>query len=287
MRNSSGALALVLASGGVKLWMADLFTVTLQDGATTFYWTTFDTDLVWSGNTFKSQSPWLTRSQWNVAMTMAVPELDLTLNALNDGFNGGVDIKAQITNGLFDGATLELNRVFMPTPGDTSTLGAVLLFGGEFGDIDIDGIAAKIKVKGLPNKLDINAPQHVYQAGCIHSFCDSGCTLLRSSFTASYVVGTSPTRYFIPWASAPGSPALYNGGTLKFTSGVNSGQSRTIQSADSSGLTLAYPLYNTPSAGDGFTAFQGCDKQFTTCTSRSNTQHWRGYPTVPPVNTAY
>jgi uncharacterized phage protein (TIGR02218 family) len=287
MRTCSGALALVLASGGVKMFMADLFAVMLADGVTSFYWTSFDQDLVWGGNTYKSQSPWLERTAWNVANTMSVPELSITLNALNDGFNGGADIKAQIVNGLFDGATLQLNRVFMPTPGDTGSLGAVLLFGGEFSDIDVDGISAKIKVKGLTNKLDINVPRNVYQAGCLHTFCDAGCTLLRADYTASYAVGASPTRYFIPWATAPGTPALYNGGTITFTSGVCSGQRRTIQEADVTGITLSYPLYQTPLTGDAFTAFVGCDKQKSTCESRSNFQHFRAFPVVPPVTAAY
>jgi len=288
MRTCSGALALVLAAGGVELFSADLFAVTLQDG-TNYYWTSFDTNLVWDGNTYISQSPWLERTQWNVDNKMTVPELAVTLSALNTSFAGGADIKAQITNGLFDGATMTLYRVFMPTPGDTGALGTVLLFNGYFSDIEMDGITAKIKVKGITNKLDINAPQHVYQAGCIHSFCDIGCTLTAATFTTSYTMGSSPTptRTFIPWASAPAHPEYYILGTLTFTSGVSSGQSRTIQFADSTGITLSYPLYEQPTAGDTFDAFQGCDKTQTTCTRYSNTQHFRAFPKVPPINTAY
>jgi hypothetical protein len=47
-----------------------------------------------------------------------------------------------------------------------------------------------------------------------------------------------------------------------------------------------------PIAADGFTAFEGCDKSFNSgsvqsCTSRSNTQHYRGFEFVPPPNSAY
>ena len=39
----------------------------------------------------------------------------------------------------------------------------------------------------------------------------------------------------------------------------------TIKEADSTGLTLIYPLPNVPAAGDAFTAAQGCDHTMATC----------------------
>jgi len=290
LRAASPALAAAL-QGGVPLWSAELFTFTLVAGAPTFRWTSFDGDLVAGGQTYLSRKPWLTRSKWNVTNTMEVPSLTVKLAALNDGFNGGVSIKAQIHNGLFDGASFLLSRAYMTTPGDTTALGTIDLFGGEVAGLTLIGSLATITIKGKVNKLNQYVPRNVYQIGCNHAFCDPGCTLSRASFTSSYTVGSSPSVSFIPWTSTPSSPARYTGGTITFTSGPASGESRNISKADGTGLTLSYPLYVAAAPGDGFTAFEGCDKTFNSgsgqsCTDRSNTQHYRGFEFVPPPNAA-
>ncbi len=293
MRDCTPALALVLASGSVPLWSADLFTFTLQDGITVYRWTSWDSDLTWSGNAFSSRKPWLSRGKFNVVNTMEIPTIDITLRALNDSFAGGADVKAQITNGLFDGASVLVERAFMTTPNDTATLGTILIFGGEVSTAEVIGNKATIKVKGKNNKLAMNAPRNVYQVGCIHAFCDAGCTLNRATFTTSYSVGTSPTRAFIPWAgSPPGNATNYRLGSIRMTSGPSSGQWRTVQAADATGLTLAYPLYSQPAPGDTFDAFEGCDKSLDSgsgqsCTDRANQQNWRAFPFVPPAETAF
>src|SRR5258708_38526535 len=120
VRPSSGALALLLANpGGATLWSADLFTVTLSDGSTVYHWTSFDRDLTANAHLFSSRKPWLQRSKWDVKNTMAVPTMAVLLRALHDSLPGGASLKAQIHNGLFDGATFVLERAYMVNPGDT------------------------------------------------------------------------------------------------------------------------------------------------------------------------
>jgi hypothetical protein len=296
MRPASTALDLLLGNVNAPLFSGDLFTLTLQDGSTVYRWTSWVKDLLNNddGFTYISQRPWLTRSKWNVTNTMEVSTLDVNLLALNDGFAGGADIKAQIHNGLMDGATMLLQRAFMPTPDDTTTLGTIVLFGGIVSTIEpLTGNSAKIKVKGKNNKLAMNAPRNVYQVGCLHAFCDAGCTLSRGSFTTAYTVGAGPTRTFLPWnGAAPGNAANYRFGSVQITSGPASGQWRTVRAADSSGLTLVYPLYDLPVIGDGFNAFEGCDKTLNSgsgqsCTDRSNQQNFRAFPFVPPAETGF
>ncbi len=291
LRSCSPALADALA-GGVELWAADLFTFTLADGVTQFNWTSWDTDLVADAVTYSSRRPWVECSGWSVVNTMEVPTSTVTLTATNDGFNGGASIKAQIHNGLFDGASVLISEAFMTTPGDTSALGLLPVFGGKVGAIDLIGTQAVLTCKGKVNDLDQYVPRNLFQVGCNHAFCDVGCTLNRAAFTASFTVGASPTPIFIPWAAAPGSPVAFNAGTLAMTSGAAAGSRRTILSSNSSGLTLAYPLYTVPAPGDSFSAFAGCDKTFDSgsgqsCTDRSNTQNYRGFEFVPPPNSAF
>lgn len=287
LRAASSALKTALAAGNVA-YSADLFTVTLASG-TVFYWTSWNADLVVGGNTFISSGQWLKRSRWNVVNTMTIPTLEITIMTGNAAFAGGAQLKTQAHNGLFDGASLFLQRVFMPTPGDVTTLGTVDLFKGDVGKVQVIGSTITLHVKGRNNRLNVPAPRNTYQTTCLHTFCDPGCTLNRATFTASYVVGTSPapSATFLPWTTAPGTPSLYLLGSVTMTSGAASGSKRSIVNADSTGLTLAYPLYETPAHLDTFSAFQGCNKTFQTCNvTYANAVNFRGFPFVPLPETA-
>ena len=292
LRTASLALQTALATNAVR-YSADLITITLIDGVTTFNWTNFDGDLVFGGVRFTSQGQFLSRSSWKVTNSMEVPTLTVKASALNTGFNGGASLQLQIHDGLLDGATLLLQRAFMGTDVNPNTLGTVPLFLGKIGAIDLDGLTATLTVKGKVNDLDQYAPHNLYQVACNHAFCDSGCTLSRASFTASYTVGASPSSIFIPWpGTAPANYATYQNGTLAMTSGAASGSRRTIASATSAGLGLSYPLAAVPAPGDSFSALQGCDKTLNSgstqsCTAYSNTQHLRAFPFVPQPSAAY
>lgn len=298
LRTCPPLLAAALLSGQ-QLWRADLFTFTLADGVTVYNWTSFDRDLLNEGTTYLSKTPWLKRSKWNVTNTMAVQKLTVYLYALNTGnivpgFGNAGNIKTQIHNGLFKGAKFVLSRAFMPSPGDTTSLGSIDgIFGGNVGGIKLDGVKAELTIKGLTNRLDQQFPRNRYQTSCNHGFCDAGCTLSKVTFTQSFTVGSSPapTSTFIPWASPPATPALYIGGTFTLTGGSGSAQERDIANATASGLTLADPLLVVPGAGDAFTAFQGCDKTFNSgsgrsCTDHANTGNFDGYEFTPPPNMA-
>ncbi len=292
LRDASPALAAALASGQ-RLWSADIYVVTLVDGTTVLRWTTWDRDLTYSGDDYSSKAPWVNRSAWKVTNTMEVPTMQLRLMALNDGFAGGASIKSQIHQGLLDGSNVLMSRVYMTTPGGADALGAVDMFGGGVAGIDLDGITADIAIKGRVNDLDQYAPRNLVQVGCNHAFCDAGCTLNRATFTTGYTVGASSTSTFIPWSGSPPANATnYQGGNVAMTTGVASGARRTVAKADASGLTLSYPLYDVPAPGDGFDAFEACDKSFNSgsgqsCTDRSNTQHYRGFEFTPPPSAAF
>ena len=294
LRVATPALVAALAAG-VELDMADLFQFTLADGTTTYYWTSWDSDLPVGSTVFSSRKPWLNRSKWNLVNTMVVPEIIVKLLALNDSFAGGGNIKRQIQNGLFDGASFLLQRVYMPSddPGNTSVFGTMDIFSGVTAPVQIIGTRAEITCKGKNNLLDQYAPRNTYQTTCLFAFCDVNCTLSRATFTTAYVVGaTDITNQFIPWdGSPPANPSGYVGGTVRMTSGDAAGQAQTIAAADGTGLTLVYPLYDTPLAGDTFTAFRGCNKTkeagtTQSCAFYSNEQNFRGYPYTPPPNSA-
>lgn len=290
LRACSPALAAALA-GNARLWSAELMTFTLTDG-TVLRWTNFDRDLTYAGHTFTAGSPFSSRTSWKVTNTMEVPTLSLRLLAGVASFRGGASLEAQIASGLFDGAAFNLETAFMLTPGDVDTLGTIALFGGYVGPIDGGGVAYTLSIKGRNNDLDQYVPRGLYQVSCRHAFCDAGCTLDRADFTSSFAVGSSPTAAFIPWATPPATPALSVNGTLAMVDGDAAGSRRTIARATSGGIILSFPLASLPAPGDSFTAFQACDKTRNSgsgqsCTDRSNTDHYRGYPFTPPPTAAY
>jgi len=276
-----------------SLSRAELFTFNLADGTTVHRWTSWPSDMIFGGHTFIGRGQKLQRTKWNVVNTMEVPELTVRLLSLNDDFNGGPSIKRQIRNGLFRGATFLLQDLYMPQPVDRTLWGTMDMFGGVIAGVTIEGAEVTITVRGKNNLLDQYAPRAIYQAGCFNGFCDANCKLLKATFTASYVVGSSPTASFIPWASAPGAPELYIGGQVTMTSGNATGQTADIVAADSSGLTLEYPLYDLPAAADTFDAIEGCNYQELStgdgrsCADRGNTQNFFGFRNIPPPTTAY
>lgn len=285
LRAASTALKNALASGALvpPASSADLVTLTLLSG-TVYRWTSYDSTLTVGSNVFSPAQPWISRGQWSVQNTMSVDTLELNIDSNAPSFASGPPLQTQVINGLFDGATFFLQRVFMPTPGDTSTWGTVDLFLGDAGAATMVGARALVKARAKSSRLDVNAPRNLFQASCRHSFCDAGCTLSAATYTTSRVVGSSPVSTRSVVTSSTVLPILgqtLKGGTLRMTSGVASGQVRSIIANGLNAVTLAYPLIAAPSAGDTFTVFQGCDKTATACVFYGNFVNYGAFPFVP------
>jgi uncharacterized phage protein (TIGR02218 family) len=291
LRPCSGALKTALAAGNIRD-QADLFTLSIL-GASTYHWTSWDSDLTVGAQLFASsassfQQP--QRGQWRVINTMEVPTLDvIILDNSTAGFTGigSPRFRTQVHNGLLDGASFLLQRVYMPTPGDTATLGTVDIFSGDVGQVTLTGAQTVLKIRGKNSRLDRPAPLNVYQPGCIHTFCDAGCTLSAATFTLATTVSVG-TRTIVKVNAVPSPASQVRGGTLTMTSGVAAGQKRSIiQVSTVTSLVLAYPLTAAPSPGDTCTVFTGCDKTLGTCDGTySNKVNFRGFPYIPPPASA-
>lgn len=279
-------------------WVAELFTVSLVSG-TAWRWTSFDQSLTVSavGRTWlgaRDGAPLITRNRFGVKNTVEVPELELRIGC-SDALLG--NLKSQIHNGLFDGATVEMDRVFMPAPGDTQ-FGYVVLFAGRLSGVTIDAEGITVISKGHNVLMNQQAPRNLYQTNCLHTFCDTGCAIAGGApaftFTGRTVVGGS-TASVINWSQPFGFAASqFALGKVTMTSGAAIGQVRTVRVAVPSSLFLTYPLYDLPSAGDTFSILMGCDRQKATCAGHKdtsnatvdNSQHYRGFPFVPQAELA-
>ena len=75
--------------------------------------------------------------------------------------------------------------------------------------------------------------------------------------------------------------------TRVFCGGANAGLTRTVKSYGSGLFRFALQLPHPPASGDTFTVYPGCPKTQAACKDKfSNLIHFRGYPYVPPAETA-
>lgn len=292
MRVASAALTSLLGSRQ-PYWSANLVTISLTTGAT-IRLTTGDRNITFGGNLWlaaSAETPAVTCGQWQVKNTLDVPSFEIDLISTGTDWTSGSNIKLALHNGLFDGAWIEIDRAFMPAIGGAygnMSLGTVPIFAGRCGQIEITALGAKITVRGANVLMQQYMPRNRYMLGCIRALYDAGCALNRATYTFSGSVA-SANAIALNWEADPtgGNFANLALGYVTMTSGVALGSLRTIQSVSSSGVVTMYPFYEVPSAGDTFTVTYGCDKTLATCTGRfANQQHFRGFPFVPPAETA-
>src|ERR1017187_2190708 len=295
LRTCSSALATALTPGsGVKLFRTDLFTFTILSGHV-YRWTNYPQVLTVGGNLYSPVVPAIQKAPYRLTPNMEIPTLELTVGDKSQvvlggssGFGGvgaSFSLRTALVNGLFDGASMTYNRLFLGADLNPATYGSVYLFAGDVGPIKLQGASVVIKCRGLSSRLSVQAPRNVFQPGCIHTFCDAGCTLNPASFTDTLTVQASPTTTTTVIALL-GSSLLYPGGTLTMTSGPTNGEVRSIIAATPTTVTIANPLTIAPAVGTTCTVLHNCDKTLNMCTNEyANTVNFRGFPYVPPPDT--
>jgi uncharacterized phage protein (TIGR02218 family) len=304
MRPCSAALAAYLAANDTVI-VSDLYTFALADGTMLRYsgWTA---PLQIPGTAFPSGSlnynavtytdfalgPRFGRSKVTTGIGVAPTELDIEVLAGSGDLVGAFPFAEAIRLGLFDGATLELDRLFAPPQTDAAqldtSLGAVVWFYGRIADTDAGRSKVAIKVKSLMNLLAIQQmPRRLYQAACSHVFGDAMCGFDRSTRAATIAALAGSTQAAIVTSLAPSPSTLYDQGTVTALSGGNAGQTRTVVTLASGTVTLLKPFLSSVAAGDTFLLLPGCDHTVQTCNSVfNNLVHYGGMPYIPPPETA-
>jgi uncharacterized phage protein (TIGR02218 family) len=281
MKSATNTALINFLNTNQQFYMADLYTIRLNGGFTVRY-TSWDQNLVSGPNTFTSFR--IERSKINTIAGIEVDTLEVDVYADQNDMLNGSPWFAAVQQGALDSATLKLERVFMPTAGDTS-LGTIILFSGRVSDTEVSRTMAKITVKSELELLNTQLPRNLFQAGCLHTLFDNGCQLNKANYAvAGTVVAGSKTS--INTNLGQGSD-YFTLGTVKFTSGVNAGVSRSVRYYSGGAFVFALPLVTTPSVGDTFLAYPGCDKQQSTCSGKfNNLINFRGFPYVPVPETA-
>jgi uncharacterized phage protein (TIGR02218 family) len=314
MRPCSAALGAYLAANDTVA-IADLYTFALASGEVLRYsgWTTA---LTVPGDAFPAGSlnhaataaidfalgPRFGRSKVTTRIGVAPTELDIEVLAGGGDFVGSFPFAEAVRLGLFDGATVELDRFFMPPrPGgaiDTG-LGALVWFYGHVADSEVGRSRIAIKVKSLMNLLAVQQmPRRLYGAACSHVFGDAMCGYDRSggrnalgaatgigSVTVTALAGSSQAQIVTGFTPVPAT--VYDQGTTTAAAGANTGASRTIARLAAATAFLLKPFLSPVAIGDQFTLLPGCDHTVATCNGTfDNLARYGGFPYIPPPETA-
>ena len=263
---------------------ADCFTFSLSTGLVLTY-TNVDQPVVYNGFTFAANGPLVQGLKYKCSVGLEVDKQQITIAARpTDLINGSPFLNA-LRDGAMDGAVVQRDRVFMSALG-LLPVGGVTLFHGRVSTVDIVGrTSATLTIASDLVVLDYEMPRNIYSPTCVHTLYDPGCGVIRGTYAATGSVGAGSSASLIQFS---GALASHSQGSIVFSSGLNANVRATVKSAVAgTSLTLIYPLPSSPSTGDSFTVYAGCDHTRATCNSRfSNLANFRGFPFVPPPQVA-
>jgi uncharacterized phage protein (TIGR02218 family) len=281
MKPASPALLALLATN--RFWLSDLLTISLVSG-TVLRYTTADINIVSGGNTFSCGLPFdRSRASWKTGLD--VSQASINIYPAPADLVGGVPFIQAVQAGIFDGATAQVDRAYMPTMGDASA-GVVTIFAGRVGDVQAGRTSVVMPVNSYTELLNRQFPGNLYTSTCGNTVYDSRCTLIKASLSSTVTAQAGATKSSIPIASTKAA-GYYDLGTVQFTSGANNGVITSIKRWDGYTLTLGVPLRAPPAAGDTMTIAPGCDHTQATCLAKfNNLANYRGYDYVPTPETA-
>lgn len=283
MKAASPALLALLASSD-EFIMADLYTITLIGGSVLRF-SAAATALTVNGYTF-ALGPRFERSKTKVVIGTQVDELEVKVYPEPTDLIGAVPFLEAAWQGQLDGATLQLERSFMPTYGDTSP-GTVILFAGRISDIDCTRTGVEIRCRSHLELLNIQMPRRLWQSSCTHLFGDAMCQFDRTRLQTIFSAGPGSTSAQIATSAAPSPANLYMQGTIIGTSGENAGSSRTVANIGGGWVHVKLAFLSPVEVGDEFRLLPGCDRTLATCTNVfNNAVHFGGFPYIPTPETA-
>lgn len=281
MKPASTALQTLLNSK-VLFDVADLYKFVLVDG-TTILWTTYDTNLLG----YSAGVP-ISRSGLKLERGTIVGSMTITIGVGDGGvLLNGIRLPLATLRGAFDGAKVEVDRLYMGSPGDTSA-GVLKWFYGYVSEPAPSSTELVLTVKSSLEKLNtLRYPRRLTEAQCPYALYDARCGLSRTTYQQLDTVnGSVPSgATAVPLLTESGAPHatdFWKLGTIRFTSGSASGLVRSIKSSSGGVVQLAVPLPVDVTNGYTVTLLPGCDKTLNTCTTKfSNQNSFGGFPFVP------
>jgi len=277
-------------SANKTCYRAQLFTIILLNG-TVLRYCDGQSSISFGGSVFNASRTGV--GAWRrgrIATKLGTESSTMALTVVADvtDIMNSIPIIQAVQLGLFDGATVRVETLFMSNYGNTSN-GAVVNFLGDVTNVDECGRShAKFTVTSLTHRLDTPLPRKLIQPACPHTLFDSGCTLTKGGFAVNRSIQAGSTQtLLIPSVAFTQADGYFDLGTGTFTSGANNGFSFTIKKHTGGQLQLHVPLPFVVNAGDAFICYPGCDKLQSTCQNKfNNLINFGGAPYVPVPETA-
>ena len=266
----------------------------LNTGTTTLAWcwkiirrdnvvmgfTNHDLDLTFDGVTYEASTGFL-GTEIESSLGLSVDNMDVM---------GAVDssniTEADILAGRYDDAEIQ---IYLVNWSDTSE--RLLMKEGNLGEIKRGRTTFTTELRGLSNKTQ-QVKGRLYNYTCDAILGDGRCrkVLTGSDFTGSGTVLTTNGTSTLT-ASGLGSyeSRWFAKGAITFTSGLNNGVTREVQSHATSGsiatVNVWQPFPFTIAVSDTFSIVAGCDKLWKTCKAKfNNGDNFRGFPHIPGSN---
>lgn len=275
------ALKALLASD--QFVMADLFTLHLRSG-TVLRMTSHDAPLKVDGVTYAADGPLIERGSVSVAVGLEVDTLSLEITANASHLVDGVPFNRAALTGAFKGGELLLERVFAPSWSEP-LVASVVIYAGRIANINYEN-GLQVEIKSHTELLDAQVPRNLFQPGCMNTLYDTGCGVLRASRLQAGTI-ISATHNSLDTTVIDRPAGYFALGVLSFTSGVNSGVTRSVKFDSAGRIDFALPLSKLPSPGDTFNVVPGCDRAQATCSNKfNNLIRFRGAPYIPSPETA-
>lgn len=258
--------------------LARIFKVTRRDG-TILRLTNHDSEIVVpSDGTYTPTTSFLV-SSISSHITQGSSAADIVIQ-----FGTGQITKADVRAGLYRNAVVEVDLIDWEFP----SYGTVNLLTGWIGPfVGSDNQSATAQLIGFSQKALARIGEK-YSAECRAELGDNRCGVNRASFstTGTVTIVTSNFDFVATFASNP-TAGLYDMGVVEWSSGGNNGSKMEILKQENYDATddrvlLSEAMPYDIQVGDTFTAYQGCDKRPTTCSTKfSNILNFRGEPFVP------
>ena len=254
--------------------------ITRADGAI-YGFTDHDADLIFAGTTFESETG-LIASEIRQSADLAVDAQDAEGVLTSDRIN-----ETDISDGLWDGAAIEVWRVNWSNPAERS-----LRRRGSIGQIRRGRVSFVAEVRSLTHILGQTVGRN-FQGTCDAALGDARCGI---DLEAAIYKGTGEVsairddRTFAATGLGSFSTGWFSGGFVEWTSGANAGRRAevAIHTNDVGGVVVV--LLELPVrpvvVGDDFLIRAGCDKAIGTCAAKfANVPNFRGFPTIPGQET--
>lgn len=263
--------------------MADVFTIRLTSGEVLRY-TNADMPVSFEGAMYQAHGIIIKRGATKITRGLETEANQLTIAALPEHKLSGLPWVEAALGGALDGARVEIARMFFQTW--QQPVGKIVLFSGRVSDVSGSRSSVVVDVKSDIELLNVSSPRNIYQAGCMRTLYDKGCTVQKERFTVTGRVVANSSNGTELTCNLNQADGWFDQGVVQFTSGKNAGLTRTVKRHANRQLAFALRLPHPPKTGDVFKIYPGCDKTQATCTAKfNNVVHFRGYPYIPTAET--